>query len=387
MKTSNSHSVKLENTRLIMEKIIELREFTRIELSRLTTLNKATISSAINEFIENDLIIETEDSVKTSGRSASVLRLNKNAGRIISIELLPNSIYGIVTNLFGDIVFEMTTEVSNNDFSNFLQNLLQMVDVLKSNTHESTYGLIGIGLAVYGIIDNNQIVKYAPFNTWIDIDFKTIIEDYTGVETFIQNESNISALGELIIHKNLQNIVSFHIGVGVGMGIVVDRRLYSGEDGFAGEVGHTIVVPNGRKCVCGNYGCLERYISIPAITNDYFNLTNQIITIEEFIKLYKAKDSTAIKIYNEFTNYVSIAVNNISQTLNPHTIIIHSIIVDEIPETLSIIRNKLKSQIMNLEVLSTSKFKSKINVLGLTHILIQRFLKVENYKIKSALIK
>ena len=383
MRTSNSQSIKQENTRLVMERIIELRDFTRIELSRLTTLNKATVSTIISEMLERKLIVETDKMVKTSGRGANVFTLNKNAGRIISIELLRDSIYGIISNLYGEILFETYKEVNNSEFRNYLTILLQLVDELKSNTYESTYGLIGIGLAIYGIVSNDQIVKYAPFNDWINIDFKRIIEDYTNVETYVENESNISALGELVIHKNLQNIVSFHIGYGVGMGIVVNRKLYSGEDGYAGEIGHTIVVPNGRKCICGNHGCLETYISEPAILNEYFDLTGDKITMDQFIKLYKDDCKDAITIYKYFTNFVSIAVNNISQTLNPHTIIIHSKIVEGIPETLSDIKNRLKSQIMNLEVLTTSKFESKINVLGLTHILIQKFLDVDIYKIKE----
>lgn len=382
MKTSNSQSVKHENSRLVMEKIVELREFTRIELSRITTLNKATISTIISDLVESDLIIETTGTIKTSGRSATVFKLNKNAGRIISIELLANSIYGIITNLYGDILFEMTKEIHDLEFRSYLNALLQMIDELQLNTHQSTYGLIGIGLAVYGIVSKEQIVKFAVINSWKDIDFKKIVEEYTGVETFVENESNIAALGELIIHKNLQNIVSFHIGLGVGMGIVVNRKLYSGEEGYAGEIGHTIIVPNGRKCACGNHGCLERYISIPAVLDDYYQLTKEHITIEDFISLYKDGSSTAIELYKTFINYVSVAVNNISQTLNPNTIVIHSKIIEEIPEALSDIRNRLKSQIMNLEVLTTSNYTTKVNVLGLTHTLIQKFLDIDTYKIK-----
>lgn len=383
MKTSNSQSIKLENTRLVMEKIIELRDFTRIELSRLTTLNKATISTIISDLLDRELITETKQLIRTSGRSANVFSLNKNAGRIISIELLTDSIYGIITNFYGEILFETTMKVPDHEFRSYLTVLLQVVDELKLNTYDSVYGIIGIGLAVYGIVSNDEIVKFAPSNNWRDIDFKTIIEDYTGIETYVQNESNISALGEIAIHKNLRNIVSFHAGNGVGMGIAVNGSLYSGEDGYAGEIGHTIVVPNGRKCVCGNHGCLERYMSFPSILNDYYELSGDIVTIDEFINLYKQDCEHAIKIYNQYTIFASIAINNISQTLNPHTIIIQSKIVDEIPETISDIRNRLKSQVMNLEILTTSKFKTKMYVLGLTHILIQKFLGVDTYKITS----
>ena len=87
MSTANSQSIKIENMRLVMDKLIENREITRIELSRLTKLNKATISSIMNEFQDKELVIETSKTIKTSGRSAKVFALNKNAGRIICLEI------------------------------------------------------------------------------------------------------------------------------------------------------------------------------------------------------------------------------------------------------------------------------------------------------------
>ncbi|VEU79862.1 ROK family protein [Haploplasma axanthum] len=383
IKTSNSQSVKIENMRLVMEKIVELREVSRIELSRLTTLNKATVSSIMSEFVSSNLVIKTDKIIKTSGRSANLFALNKNAGRIISIELLTNSLYGVITNLYGEILYEVVKEDINPEFTPYLKVLLETIDHLRENTYESTYGLIGIGIGVYGTLSNSKKIKYAPFNSWKDIDLKEIIEDYTGIKTYVENEANISALGEKIVNRDQKNIVSLNIGLGVGMGIVIDSKLYTGEHGYAGEIGHTIIVPNGRKCVCGNHGCLETYISNKGITNYYYELTNQIISLNDFISLYQKRDTYALKVFDMFTDYVAIAINNISQTIDPHTIIINSKIADSIPETISAVKNKLKSSMISLDVLSTSKFKSKTNILGLTHILIQDFLNVDNYSIKN----
>jgi len=383
MNTSNSQSVKIDNMKLVVERLIELRESSRIELARLTTLNKATISSIINELVEKEIVIETDKNIKTSGRSAKVVALNKNAGRIISIELLTDSLYGVVTNLYGQILFELRKDVPDPEFNPYLAILLQAIDELRANTKDSTYGVIGIGIGVYGILSKQKRIKFATFTSWKDIDLKQIIEDYTGIETYVENEANISALGEHVISPQTDNLVSLNIGIGVGMGIIIDNRLYTGENGYAGEIGHTIVVPNGRKCVCGNYGCLEKYISNPAIVQSYYELSGESIDLDQFVELYKHKDAHACKIYQQFIDYVALTINNISLTLNPKTIVINSQIIEKIPESVSLIKNKLRSQIMNLEVLSTSSFPSKTNVMGLTHVLIQKFLNVEHYKIPA----
>jgi predicted NBD/HSP70 family sugar kinase len=384
MKISNTHSIKSENTKLVIEKLIEMKETTRIELSRVTTLNKATISSIIAELVEKEIVVETDKIVKTSGRSAIVYTLNKNAGRIISIELLYSAVYGVVTNLFGKILFEVTRPVDDVEFQNYLKVLMETIDELKANTHDSTYGLIGIGIGVYGILSKQKKIKFATFNSWKDIDLKSIIEEYTGVETYVENEANISALGEHLVFTHDENLISLNIGAGVGMGVIIDHKLYTGENGYAGEIGHTIVVPNGKRCVCGNYGCLEKYIAEPAIIEQYEGLTHQKITIDEFIQRYKEHEPNAIKTYTEFIDFLAIGINNISLMFNPKTIVVNSKIVESIPETISLVKNKFRSQIMTLELLTLSSYRSKTNVLGLTHVLIQKFLNVENYKASYA---
>lgn len=383
MKTSNSQVVKLHNTNLVVEKLVELRETSRIELARLTTLNKATVSSIISDLISREIVIETGESVKTSGRSAKVVALNKNAGRIIALELQPTKIYGVVTNLYGDIKFDVHQPISNPDFSAYLEEVLNTIDNLKRNTLDSTYGIIGIGIGIYGTIDKEKKIKFAPFTSWKDIELRKIIEDYTGIDTYVENEANISALGENIVFTDQHNIVSLNIGIGVGMGIIINDELYTGEDGFAGEIGHTILHPDGNLCVCGNKGCLETYIKDSAIISKYKELTGEDITLIEFCDCYKRKYPYAMQIYSDFIKSVSIAVNNISTMINPKTIVINSIIIENISESISIIKNNLHSQIMNLDILTLSKYKSKTNILGLTHVLIKDFLKIDNYTVKN----
>jgi predicted NBD/HSP70 family sugar kinase len=383
MKPSNSQSVKAQNTNLVIEKLVELRETTRIELARITTLTKATISSIVQDLINKNIVIETGKTVKTSGRSANVIELNKDAGCILSFELQTKQIYGVITNLYGNILFETYRPVTDTNFNPYLNDLLATIDLLKEHTPETTDGIIGIGIGIYGILDKNQRIKYAPFTSWKDIELKKIIEDYTGIDTYIENEANISALGENIVFTEQHNIVSLNIGIGVGMGIIINDKLYTGEDGFAGEIGHTIIHPGGNQCVCGNKGCLETYLKDSAVIDRYEELTGEVIDLVELTDRYKGKCPYAMKVYSEFIDNVSLTVNNISQMLNPKTIVINSILVENISESISLIKNNLHSQIMNLDILTISKYRSKTNILGLTHVLIKDYLNIDNYAPKN----
>ena len=167
------------------------------------------------------------------------------------------------------------------------------------------------------------------------------------------------------------------------MGIIINDQLYTGEDGFAGEIGHTILHPDGNQCICGNKGCLETYLKDSAIINRYNELTGETIDLFEFSNRYKRKCPYAMKIYNEFIDNVAITVNNISQMLNPKTIVINSTIIENVSESISMIKNKLHSQIMNLDILTISKYRSKTNILGLAHVLIKDFLEIDRYTPKN----
>ncbi|MFA5290623.1 MAG: ROK family protein, partial [Candidatus Izemoplasmatales bacterium] len=141
--------------------------------------------------------------------------------------------------------------------------------------------------------------------------------------------------------------------------------------------------PGGRACVCGNQGCLERYISDMAMIERFAELTGEQISIDQFIAKLKAHDPSALALYREFIFYLGLTINNISQVLNPHAIIINSKIVENMPDCLQEIKTNLMSKLMSLSILSTSTYRSKTNVLGLTHVLIKEFLDIDNYNVSS----
>jgi predicted NBD/HSP70 family sugar kinase len=374
MKPVNAKYAKQLNRRLLIRALYDHKEITRIDLARVTNLNKATVTSMVQELIEKQLVIELNKKVKTYGRSANIITLNKNAARVLSFDLQPEKIYGVITNLFGEILYEHSTPVDNPDLEEYLEQLFQAIDHLKSMTHESTYGIIGIGLGVYGIMSYDNRIVFAPLSSWKDVELKQIIESYANLETYVENEANISVLGERILKTEMKNMIALDIGSGVGMGIVLDGLLYRGHNGYAGEIGHTIIEPGGRACACGNHGCLEQYISEKALVHQYFLQTKQEISFDTFLARLQQKDSVALNLYQEFIHYTSIGINNISNTLNPQGIVIRSRLINQKPESISLIKNNLRSQILSLESLSSSNDKNTVNVLGTSFVLLERFL-------------
>jgi glucokinase len=129
--------------------------------------------------------------------------------------------------------------------------------------------LRGIGIGVPGIIDmHTGMVRRSPnLPDWVDYPAQSIIEKQLGTRVFLENDANAAALGEkwLGAGRDVDDMIMYTLGTGVGGGIVLAGRIWRGMTGMAGELGHMTVEPDGVPCPCGNHGCLEQYASATAV--------------------------------------------------------------------------------------------------------------------------
>ncbi|MGH9529935.1 MAG: ROK family protein [Terriglobales bacterium] len=135
--------------------------------------------------------------------------------------------------------------------------------------YEKKSSLAGVGIGIPGIIDlQTGVMRESPnLPGWAGAPVKAEIEKCLGFRAIIENDANVAALGEkwLGAGKHVNHLAILTLGTGVGGGLVLNGRIWSGMTGMAGEAGHTTVEPNGVKCGCGNRGCLEQYASATAI--------------------------------------------------------------------------------------------------------------------------
>lgn len=124
--------------------------------------------------------------------------------------------------------------------------------------------LCGIGIgAPNAHHDRGTIEKPVNLNWGDTVDFVALIRKYYDLPIAITNDANAAAIGEMLFGnaRGMRHFMAITLGTGLGSGIVIDGHLLYGASGFAGELGHTVVDPNGRQCVCGKRGCLETYVS------------------------------------------------------------------------------------------------------------------------------
>ena len=149
-----------------------------------------------------------------------------------------------------------------------------ITEVFKKFKHYNKVKTIGIGIA--GDIDFRQgIVRMSPnLPKWNKVQLKKDIEKITGKTVYVDNDANTAAIGAywLDIKAKADNMICVTLGTGVGGGIIINKKLFRGNNGTAGEIGHITVEPDGRKCNCGNYGCAETYIGVRHIVKETIDL-------------------------------------------------------------------------------------------------------------------
>lgn len=208
---------------------------------------------------------------------------------------------------------------------------------------ECSKQIIGIGLGAPGlIIAESGIVHFSPnFPGWRDIPLldyvNEALEKRNGQEMdiplYIDNDVNVMVLGELHHGAGIgfDNIVGLTIGTGVGGGVVINRKVYHGSWNTAGELGHTIVKPYGRKCGCGNRGCLEAYAGARHIVERTQEqivsgrktcMNPEELTPKKIASAASAGDELALEIFSETGRLIGIALTSIAHILNPQIAII-----------------------------------------------------------------
>ncbi|MDY4510850.1 ROK family glucokinase [Streptococcus hyovaginalis] len=221
-------------------------------------------------------------------------------------------------------------------------------DIVASIKHRlELYGLtsedfIGIGMGSPGAVDREAKTVTGAFNlNWAETqEVGSVIEAETGISFAIDNDANVAALGERWVGAGANNpdVVFVTLGTGVGGGVIADGNLIHGVAGAGGEIGHMIVEPeNGFACTCGSHGCLETVASATGVVRvarllaESYQGDSQVkaaidsgdnVTSKDIFEAAQSGDVFANSVVDKVCHYLGLAVANISNLLNPDSVVI-----------------------------------------------------------------
>lgn len=363
MQTGSKQLMRDMNTTLVVRSILRAGTISRADISKELGLTKATVSAIVQTLIDRELVIETGPAEALKGRKPILLTLNRSCGYVISINIDFSSISVLVSDITGGSC-SVSLEQNRYDETQIVPAMKKLIRRLISRQPESRYGLIGIVFGINGVVDSGKII-FTPYYHYESLDFMKIFSSAFHVPVLVENESNLSAIGEHTFCYPTGDIISISVHTGIGLGLILNGRLYTGHSGYAGEFGHTIVHPDGRPCPCGNKGCIEQYASELAILRETAErLGKPSVSADEFARLYSSGNPVAVDEMNIFIRYMGIGINNIMNSFNPEIIVINSSFTMNCPDVISAIEAELRNRMRHTCRLAASTLQDMAILLG-----------------------
>jgi predicted NBD/HSP70 family sugar kinase len=310
----------------------------RIELTRLTGLSRATISLVISDLMASGLVRETEQRYSTGGRPATLLELTSDSKVMIGADFSSQSWILGAFDLLGNIVQKSVIPVGSNAPEIVIRALAEAVNEFVDRLEDKPLKMIGLGMP--GLADVHRgIIRSAADLGWNGVEITREIQELIGWPSVVLNRHRARGLAECRFGaaRDYKEVIYIGIGTGIAAGIFNNRQLLSGTLGGAGELGHVTVIPNGPLCPCGNRGCLQQLATGPAIEQNVRMLIRsgkhsvvypqcrndlQLVDAELICKCADQGDALCREVIGEAAGYVGIAMANLVNVLNPEAIIL-----------------------------------------------------------------
>jgi glucokinase len=200
--------------------------------------------------------------------------------------------------------------------------------------------ILGVGVGAPGPLDTKRgIVLLTPNLGWVNLPLRQIIHERLGLPAALDNDANCAVLGEWWVGaaRGARHAIGITIGTGIGGGLILDGKLYHGASDVAGEIGHTTIDTEGRRCKCGNYGCLEAYASGPNIAlraveeieaGAVSRLPSLVggdlskITAQTVYQAARDGDDLALEVVNDTARFLGVGIGNLLNVFNPEVVVV-----------------------------------------------------------------
>ena len=270
----SQQGMRRANLALVLGAVARLGSTSRAQLADATGLTRAAAGSLVSELIEAGLVREHGVSLEGRvGRPSTVVSMNDRGPAGLGLEIGVEHLGACVIDLCGDVRARIRVPAPNRgrDPHAVIEQLARVAVRALADAAERKLEPVGVAVAVPGLVSaSGDAVVHAPNLGWHDVNLAQQLrallpEPLRTLPVEVENEANLGALAELQRGEVGRDFVHVSAEAGIGAALVVDGMLLRGRRGFAGELGHMPVYPDGLRCPCGSHGCLEQYAGEEAV--------------------------------------------------------------------------------------------------------------------------
>ena len=367
----------------------------RAQLARVTGLDGKTITNICNNLLADELIVPKETVSGLRGRPPEVLSINNDAAFAIGVDFAAQQVTGLIIDLGGNVKTRIRREYDLPGSKDFLLKEIEAVitELLNTIDSKTRRKIKAIGLCVPGFIDKSAgiVVQSVNIQGFNDVPIVEIIQKKFSFDVNLEESSRAMALAEMWFGDRTRNsFLCIDLGYGIGMGIIENGLLYQGANGRSGEIGHTIVQPEGRICRCGRRGCLETVASGRALAEmaSEVGITQACPekgTAKAVYESAKAGNTKAQGVLNKAGQYIGIAIANAINLLDPQAVVLNGGLINAGEMLIGPLKEAVAQHSISFSDLSCKIEESRIGLdasaLGAAMLPLRVFFEFENIKL------
>lgn len=359
---------------------------TIVDLSKELNLSIPTVAKLVNEMCEEGYLKDYGKLETEGGRHPILYGLNPDSGYFVGVDIKKFSLDIGLINFKGDIVdLQMNLPYNFENTPEAMDTLCEMVkDFIRHVSEELSQKILNVCINISGRVNPEAGYSYSIFN-FSERPLDEILTQKIGYQVTIDNDTRAMTYGEYLqgCVKGEKNILFVNISWGLGMGIIINGRIYMGKSGFSGEIGHIQAFDNEVICHCGKKGCLEtgasgsalHRIFIERIRNGESSILskrvqemNTPLTLDEIIRAINKEDPLGIEIVEEIGQRLGKHIAGLINIFNPEMVIIGGTLALTEDYILQPIKTAVRKYSLNMvnkdSVIVTSKLKEKAGVVG-----------------------
>lgn len=291
------------------------------------------MSSLVAELLEEGIVVERPDSARpapspSGGRPATLLSLEPSSGGFVGVDFGREIVRVAVANRAGELLVDARSdrlEIAH-EAPQALAVAEAMVSSVLGEAELQPDRIISAGVAVSAPVraDSPDFASGVIFPSWAQINVAEFFGERLGVPVHVGNDANLGALAEATFGAGHGTRNLFYVGLseGIGGGVIIDGRIYPGQTGAAGELGHIVVNPDGQVCRCGNRGCLATVAGGAALTAALRQIHGPEMTVDDLIALSHDRDPGAARLLADAGEAVGRVLAGMCSLLDPELVII-----------------------------------------------------------------
>ena len=314
------------NASLLIELVRRSGPISRAELSRQSQISAPTVSAIVGQLLARGTFSEVAVAPSSGGRPPVLLQLNPHAGYVVGIKLRADGLTTVVCDLDARVV--TTQEMSLSLVGDPAAAIAAVEDATRQALRAAGVArskVLGVGIGLPGVIDSLRgSCEFSHLLQWHEVELAAPLQRRLRMPVWVDNDVNTLAIAEKWAGDGTaaRDFITLSVGRGLGLGIVIDRSVYRGAVGGAGEFGHVIVDPAGPRCECGRAGCLEALVGERALLQRVSDRLGREVSRPELIALAAAEDPVTEQVLTEASQLLGLAVANVVTLLNPELVII-----------------------------------------------------------------